>query len=121
MPLVFYYDLMSQPCRAVYIFLKASGIPFESKEIGLRKLEQTTEGFARINPFKKVPVIDDDGFILTERFDWRKNNTVQIYFHFVILVWLFSRICAINIKNTIGIRSIYKNALELMNMPIGNI
>jgi glutathione S-transferase len=67
MPLVFYYDLMSQPCRALYIFLKMTGIPFESKEIALRNLEQMSDEYARINPFKKVPVIDDSGFILTER------------------------------------------------------
>lgn len=71
MPLVFYYDLMSQPSRAVYIFLKMSGIPSESREIALRKLEHTTDEYAQINPFKKVPVIDDHGFILTERFDER--------------------------------------------------
>ena len=69
MPLVYYYDLMSQPCRALYIFLKMTGIPFESKEIALRKLEHMTDEYARINPFKKVPVIDDSGFILTERFE----------------------------------------------------
>jgi glutathione S-transferase len=44
-----------------------SGIPFVSKEIALRKMEQMTDEYARINPFKKVPAIDDDGFILTER------------------------------------------------------
>jgi len=69
MPLVYYYDLMSQPSRALYIFLKMTGIPFESKEIALRKLEQMTDEFAQINPFKKVPVIDDSGFILTERLE----------------------------------------------------
>lgn len=59
---------MSQPSRAIYIFLKITGIPFESKEIALRKLEHMGDEYAKINPFKKVPVIDDDGFILTERF-----------------------------------------------------
>jgi glutathione S-transferase len=44
-----------------------TGIPFESKEIALRNLEQMSDEYARINPFKKVPVIDDSGFILTER------------------------------------------------------
>lgn len=33
----FYYDVLSQPCRAVYIFFKAAGIPFEAKEIDLLK------------------------------------------------------------------------------------
>ena len=67
MPLVFYYDLMSQPCRALYIFLKMAGIPYEPKEIALRKMEHQTDEYAQINPFKKVPVIGDSGFILTER------------------------------------------------------
>jgi glutathione S-transferase len=46
-----------------------TGIPFEPKEIALRKLEQMSDEYAQINPFKKVPVIDDSGFILTERFE----------------------------------------------------
>ena len=37
MTLKYYYDLMSQPSRAVYIFLKANGIAFEAKPIALRK------------------------------------------------------------------------------------
>ncbi len=68
MPLAYYYDLMSQPCRAVYIFLKMTGIPFQPKEIALRKLENMTDEFGQLNPFRKVPVIDDSGFKLTERY-----------------------------------------------------
>ncbi|CAM4874568.1 unnamed protein product [Rotaria socialis] len=66
MPLAFYYDFMSQPCRAVYIFLKMTGIPYQAKSIALRKLDHFKDDFAKINPFKKVPVIDDFGFVLTE-------------------------------------------------------
>jgi glutathione S-transferase len=46
-----------------------TGIQFESKELALRKLEHMSDEYARINPFKKVPVIDDSGFILTERLE----------------------------------------------------
>ena len=67
MPLAYFYDLMSQPCRAVYMFLRLTGIPFQAKEIALRKLENMTDEFARVNPLKKVPVIDDSGLVLTER------------------------------------------------------
>lgn len=31
-----YYDLMSQPSRAVYIFLKVNNIPFEAIQIAIR-------------------------------------------------------------------------------------
>lgn len=40
MTLKFYYDLMSQPSRAIYIFLKVTGIKFEPKatKLGNRML-----------------------------------------------------------------------------------
>ncbi|CAF1088981.1 unnamed protein product [Didymodactylos carnosus] len=64
--LLYYYDLMSQPCRALYIFLKMTKIPFDAKEIAIRKGEHLTSEYEKLNPMKKVPVIDDNGFVLTE-------------------------------------------------------
>jgi len=61
-----YYDLMSQPSRAVYMFVKANKIPFVNKPVALRKGEHLGEEFAKVNPFHLVPVIDDNGFKLTE-------------------------------------------------------
>ncbi|XP_060067873.1 glutathione S-transferase theta-1-like [Ylistrum balloti] len=62
----FYYDLMSQPSRAVYIFLKINNISFVAKPVALRNDEHYTDWFRKITPLCQVPVIDDDGFILTE-------------------------------------------------------
>ncbi|XP_066937414.1 glutathione S-transferase theta-1-like isoform X3 [Macrobrachium rosenbergii] len=61
-----YVDLMSQPSRAVYIFMKNNNFPFETKRIDLAKGEHRTEEYAQINPFQLVPAIDDNGFKLTE-------------------------------------------------------
>lgn len=66
MVLKLYYDLMSQPSRALYMFLRATKIPYEDCPVALRKGEHFTEEYAKINPFKKVPAIDHDGFKLTE-------------------------------------------------------
>jgi len=66
MTLKVYYDLMSQPCRALVIFLKANNIPYEECPVALRKGEHMTDEFAKINPFKRVPAIDHDGFKLAE-------------------------------------------------------
>ncbi|GFR73787.1 glutathione S-transferase theta-1 [Elysia marginata] len=66
MPLNVYYDLMSQPARAVIIFLRLNGVPFEGRPVALRKGEQYSEEYQKINPLSKVPAIDDDGFKLTE-------------------------------------------------------
>ena len=37
MSLKVYYDLMSQPCRALVIFLKQNNIPYTDCEVALRK------------------------------------------------------------------------------------
>ncbi|KAK3587078.1 hypothetical protein CHS0354_014951 [Potamilus streckersoni] len=66
MVLQLYFDLLSQPSRAIYIFLKVNKIHFEAREVSLRKGEQYAEEFKKLNPFSKVPFIIDDGFILTE-------------------------------------------------------
>ncbi|VVC24270.1 Thioredoxin-like fold,Glutathione S-transferase, N-terminal,Glutathione S-transferase, C-terminal- [Cinara cedri] len=61
-----YYSLMSQPSRALYLFFKVAEIPFDGKVIDLFKAQHCTEEFQAINPLQKIPVIDHDGFILTE-------------------------------------------------------
>ncbi|XP_011693991.1 PREDICTED: glutathione S-transferase theta-1-like isoform X5 [Wasmannia auropunctata] len=66
MTLKLHYDLLSQPSRALYIFLKKCAIPFEEKIVNLKNLEQYTPEFERINPFKRVPVMEHDGFSLSE-------------------------------------------------------
>ncbi|KAL1132834.1 hypothetical protein AAG570_010786 [Ranatra chinensis] len=65
-PIRFYYDNLSQPCRALEIFLKVNKIPFEGKFVHLSSGDHLTDTYRKINPFKKVPVIDDNGFLLTE-------------------------------------------------------
>ena len=83
MPLNFYYDFMSQPARACYILLKCANIPFQSHLIDLKKSkivfnevwcicnvilgQHLTDEYSKINYFRKVPVIDDNGFRLSER------------------------------------------------------
>ncbi|XP_067640763.1 glutathione S-transferase theta-1 isoform X2 [Eurosta solidaginis] len=67
MSLKFYYDLMSQPSRALLIILKMSGVQFQDCPVALRKGEHLTEEFKQnINRFQRVPCIIDDGFKLAE-------------------------------------------------------
>ncbi|XP_048875587.1 glutathione S-transferase theta-1b isoform X5 [Brienomyrus brachyistius] len=66
MPLEIYLDLVSEPCRSVYIFAKKNNIPFEFKKILLFKGEQYREEFGKVNYFKKVPVIKDGDFTVSE-------------------------------------------------------
>uniref|UniRef100_A0A2H8TJ57 glutathione transferase n=2 Tax=Melanaphis sacchari TaxID=742174 RepID=A0A2H8TJ57_9HEMI len=83
--LIFYYDLLSQPCRALYMFFKKADVPFEGKVVNLLKGEQLAAEFEAINPLKKVPVINDKGFILTEsiailRYICRTHNVADHWY-----------------------------------------
>nr|UDM84148.1 glutathione S-transferase theta 1b [Sillago sihama] len=61
-----YLDQHSQPCRSVFLFAKAVGIPFEFKLIELSKGQQYSEEFGKLSVIRKVPVMKDGSFILTE-------------------------------------------------------
>ncbi|KAF0022612.1 glutathione S-transferase theta-1a [Scophthalmus maximus] len=61
-----YLDLVSQPCRSVFVFAKAVGIPFEFKVVALVEGQQYREEFAKISMIRKVPVMKDGSFVLTE-------------------------------------------------------
>ncbi|XP_054852821.1 glutathione S-transferase theta-1-like [Eublepharis macularius] len=66
MGLELYLDLLSQPCRSVYIFAKKNGIPFEFKHVLLLKGQHKAEEFSKVNIFRKVPALKDDDFTLAE-------------------------------------------------------
>ncbi|KAG8225500.1 hypothetical protein J437_LFUL014136 [Ladona fulva] len=61
-----YFDLLSQPSRALVLFLKVNNIPYQSCPVALRKGEHFTDEYAKINPFQRVPAIADGDFKLTE-------------------------------------------------------
>ncbi|XP_003974594.1 glutathione S-transferase theta-1a [Takifugu rubripes] len=61
-----YLDLFSQPCRSVFLFAKVAGIPFDFKHVDLVAGQQFSEEFGKISSVRKVPVMKDGNFILTE-------------------------------------------------------
>uniref|UniRef100_A0A8C0GEV2 glutathione transferase n=1 Tax=Chelonoidis abingdonii TaxID=106734 RepID=A0A8C0GEV2_CHEAB len=70
-----FLDLLSQPCRAVFIFAKKNNIPFEFKHVELLKGEwkapvpvgmNWVEEFGKVNVLKKVPALKDGAFTLAE-------------------------------------------------------
>ncbi|MEE6504289.1 hypothetical protein FKM82_005126 [Ascaphus truei] len=64
--LALFLDLLSQPCRSVYIFAKVNHIPFQHREVLLSKGEQLSKEFAKVNPLHKVPALKDGDFTLSE-------------------------------------------------------
>ncbi|XP_074777454.1 glutathione S-transferase theta-1 isoform X3 [Athene noctua] len=85
MGLELYLDLLSQPCRSIYIFARSNNIPFEFKHVELFKdsvlgkkpaagsgAEQpragpsNSEGAGKVSLLKKVPALKDGDFTLAE-------------------------------------------------------
>ena len=50
----------------VLIALEEMGIPYDLRPVNVRKGDQKAEAFLALNPNGKVPVLVDDGFVLTE-------------------------------------------------------
>ncbi|KAL4223346.1 Glutathione S-transferase theta-1 [Mactra antiquata] len=61
-----YFDLLSQPSRAVYLFLKAAKIPFKENNMDLMKEEHKKPEYLQINPAGQVPAVKVGDFCLTE-------------------------------------------------------
>ena len=67
MALRLYVDLLSQPSRAVWLFLKANAVPFEEKRISLLRGQNRKAPFKDVSRFRKVPLLlHGDHFALSE-------------------------------------------------------
>ncbi|VEN44202.1 unnamed protein product [Callosobruchus maculatus] len=67
MSLKYFFDPLSQPSRAVYIFLKIANIPFEPCPVKIVAGEHRTEEFKeKYSKFQRLPFIHHNGFRLNE-------------------------------------------------------
>src|SRR3989442_9235982 len=61
------YDFKSSPnCQRVKVVLAEKNLPYEIVAIDLRKQEQKTPDYLKLNPYGKVPVLADDSTVLYE-------------------------------------------------------
>ena len=61
------YDFKSSPnCQRVKVVLGEKNLPYEIVPIDLRKQEQKTPEYLKLNPYGKVPVLTDDATVLYE-------------------------------------------------------
>jgi len=64
--LILYGNHASTCTNSVTFFLNIHNIPYEFKSINIRAGENKTEEYKKLNPFQKIPVIVDNGFVLRE-------------------------------------------------------
>lgn len=64
--IILYLDPLSQPSRAVQLFLGINGIDYDTREVALAEGSLEAEEFVKINPLKKVPVISHRGNYIRE-------------------------------------------------------
>lgn len=64
--LTLHYDAASTTCRPIILFASETGIPLDYHLVDLFSDEHRSEAFTRLNPNQAVPVLEHDGFVLTE-------------------------------------------------------
>ena len=61
------YDFKSSPnCQRVKVVLAEKNLAYDTVPIDLRKQEQKTPEYLKLNPYGKVPVLTDDSTVLYE-------------------------------------------------------
>uniref|UniRef100_A0A224YTY0 Glutathione s-transferase n=1 Tax=Rhipicephalus zambeziensis TaxID=60191 RepID=A0A224YTY0_9ACAR len=73
MPVLLYNLVGSPPCGFIRCLAKEIGVEMNLRDLDLAKGEHRSEEFLKINPFHKVPTIDDNGFIVYE------SNAIAYY------------------------------------------
>lgn len=66
MVLQLYIDPLSQPARALMLFVRANKIPVEEHYLSIQKGEHKTEEYKKVNVFQKIPAIVHNDFHLAE-------------------------------------------------------
>jgi glutathione S-transferase len=61
-----YLDPVATTCRPVLLFLRDHDLPVEFVDVSLLAEENYADWYTALNPNQEVPVLDDDGFVLTE-------------------------------------------------------
>lgn len=66
MPLELYYYETAPPSRAVVLLCKTLKLPINMRRVDLSKNENQTADFIKMNPLKKVPVLNDNGIYISD-------------------------------------------------------
>ncbi|KAL9913058.1 glutathione S-transferase 1 [Glossina fuscipes] len=63
---VLYYTPRSPPCRAVLLTAAALGVELDLRAMNIKDGDHLTPEFLKLNPLHTVPVLDDNGLIISD-------------------------------------------------------
>lgn len=72
-PLVLYNTPLSGHAHRVELFLSLLGLPYRTQAVDLRGGEHKREPFLKLNPFGQIPVLDDNGTVISD------SNAILVY------------------------------------------
>jgi glutathione S-transferase len=72
-PIKLYRSVISGHSHRVELFLSLLGLPYSAIDIDLRNGQQRSTEFLKLNPFGQVPVINDDGLVVSD------SNAILVY------------------------------------------
>ncbi|KOX79792.1 Glutathione S-transferase 1-1 [Melipona quadrifasciata] len=88
MPIDSYETTQSPPCRIVRLAAAALGVELNLKQISFENQEHLTPEYLKMNPQHTIPTINDNGFIMSERFRFRLDLDYAIKLTRAIITYL---------------------------------
>uniref|UniRef100_A0A023GG50 Putative glutathione s-transferase n=1 Tax=Amblyomma triste TaxID=251400 RepID=A0A023GG50_AMBTT len=73
MPATLYNLLGSPPCNFVRSLARHLGVEMSMRDLDVSKKEHLSEEYSKLNPFHRIPTLDDDGFVVYE------SNAIAYY------------------------------------------
>jgi len=72
-PIKLYRNVVSGHAHRAELFLSLLGLPYVPVDVDLRARQQKSPEFLKLNPFGQVPVIDDNGVVVSD------SNAILVY------------------------------------------
>ena len=75
----------------VLVTILEKDLPYEHILVDIAKGDQKSEAYKKLQPFGKVPALEDDGFLIFESRAICKYLARQVFFHCCVSFWVLMK------------------------------